>query len=71
MGVAVFYDDGAGERNSPLLAGGMQHASGTGDDDGVFGDDERLYLVAHASGRSLNGRGFYIPPGGTPPLLRI
>src|SRR5579859_1412796 len=42
FGVAVFNDDGAGEGDPPFLASGMQDAAGAGDDDGVFGDGQRL-----------------------------
>ena len=50
FGVAVFDDDGAGERETPFLAGGVQYATGTGDDDGVFGDDQRLIVTRRIDG---------------------
>jgi hypothetical protein len=44
FGVAVFDDDGAIQGEAPFFAGGVGDGAGTGDDNGVFGDDERKFI---------------------------
>jgi len=46
FGVAVFDDDGGLQGEAHLVGGGMGDGAGAGNDDGVFGNDERLIVLA-------------------------
>ena len=52
FGVAVFDDYGAGERESPLFAGGMRDGARAGDDDRILRDDQRLVVGCRIDGIS-------------------